>query len=402
MAVEQNTALENCELLSGNYTAAHAARLSRVQVIAAYPITPQSSVVEKLAAFVTEGELNAKFIPVESEHSALSVLVAASAGGARTFTATSRQGLALMHEVVHWAGRGRCPIVMAVPTASIGPPPDIGVEQDDALSQRDTGWLQFYCQSNQEIMDTLIQGFRIAEMVSLPVMVCYDGFIMSHVYEPVHVPNIEQVDAFLPARQTKFKLDVDNPLRFFASPGAVAGAGYLSKLRRRTQEAFEIAKEVTKKVDREFFEQFGRSYDLVETYRTEDAEVALVALTSVASIGHDVVDQMRAEGRKVGLVRVRMFRPFPVQEIIEALKRISKVAIIDRNISYGRGGVLAMEVRAAMYRASESPPIFGFITGLTGLSVTPDRIREAIEYTFACREPGDEIIWLGIPRWEEQ
>jgi pyruvate/2-oxoacid:ferredoxin oxidoreductase alpha subunit len=401
MGVEQKIALDNCELLSGNHTAAYAAKLSRVQVIAAYPITPQSSVVEKLASIVTEGELDAKFIPVESEHSAMSVVVAASAGGARTFTATSRQGLALMHEVVHWAGRGRCPIVMAVPTASIGPPPDIGVEQDDAMTTRDTGWLQFYCQSNQEIMDTIIQSYRIAEMVSLPVMVCYDGFIMSHVYEPVEVPDSTQVDAFLPPRQTKYKLDIENPLRFFASPGAVAGARYLSRLRRRTQEAHDIAKEVTKKVSQEFFEHFGRKYDLVETYRTEDAETVLLALTSVASIGHVVVDQMRAEGKKVGLVRVRLFRPFPVQEIIESLKGVSKVAVIDRNVSYGRSGVLAMEVKAAMYRSGERPSIYGFVAGLTGLSVTPDRIREAIEYTFTHPEPEDEIIWLGIDRWEE-
>ena len=401
MAVEQKMALENCELLSGNYTAAYAAKLCRVQVIAAYPITPQSSIVEKLALLVTGGELDAKFIPVESEHSAMSVVVAASAGGARTFTATSRQGLALMHEVVHWAGRGRCPIVMAVPTASIGPPPDIGVEQDDALTQRDTGWLQIYCQSNQEIMDTMIQSYRLAEMVSLPVMVCYDGFIMSHVYEPVEVPDIKQVDAFLPPRETKYKLDVDNPLRFFASPGAVAGAKYLSQLRRRTQDAMEIAKEAAKQINQEFYQQFGRSYDLVETYRTEDAEVALVALTSVASIGHDVVDQMRAEGKKVGLVRLRMFRPFPVPEIVEALKGIKKIAVIDRNVSYGRSGILAMELRAALYRSPDSPPVYGFITGLTGLSVTPDRIREAIDYTFTRPEPEDEIIWLGIDRWEE-
>lgn len=401
MVLEETTRSESCELLSGNYCAAYAAKLSRVQVVAAYPITPQSTVVEKLSDFFAGGEIEGKIIPVESEHSALSVLVAASSGGVRTFTATSRQGLALMHEVVIWAGRGRCPIVMAVPTASLGPPPDIGLEQDDALGERDSAWLQFFCQTNQEILDTVIQAFRIAELVSLPTMVCYDGFIMSHTFEPVMVPEIEMVDSFLPPRQTNFKLDVENPMRFFASPGAVAGARYLGSLRRRTQEALEVAKGVVKEISQEFYEHFGRLYDVIECYRTEDAEVVLVALTSVASIGHVVIDEMRKEGKKIGLLRVRMFRPFPTQEIIDALKGASKVAVIDRNISYGRSGILAMELRSAMYGAKKRPPIFGFIGGITGLNITAGRVREAIEYTYAHDEPEGEIIWLGVPKWEE-
>jgi pyruvate/2-oxoacid:ferredoxin oxidoreductase alpha subunit len=375
--------------------------LSRAQVVAAYPITPQSTIVERLSEYIAEGKLEAKFIPVESEHSALAVLVSASAGGVRTFTATARQGLALMHEVLHWAGRGRCPIVMAVVTATLGPPPDIGMEQDDALVQRDTGWMQFYCQSNQEILDTIIQAYRVAELVSVPVMVCFDGFIMSHTYEPVFVPDREVVDGFLPPRQTRFKIDPDNPLRFFASPGAVAGAGYLSKLRRRTQDALEVAPEVVKEVHEEFYQHFGRRYDFIECYRAEDAEVILVAMTSVASMAHDIVDELRKEGKKVGLLRVRMFRPFPRQEIIAVLQNAGKVAVIDRNISYGRSGILALELRAAMYSAPKKPPIFGFIGGVAGLSITPGRIREAIEYTYEHPEPDDEVIWLGIPRWEE-
>ena len=401
MAIEEGKGQGNLELLSGTYSAACGAMLSRAQVVAAYPITPQSTVVERLSEYITQGELEAKFIPVESEHSALAVLASASAGGVRTFTATSRQGLALMHEVLHWTGRGRCPIVMAVVTASLGSPPDIGMEQDDALVQRDTGWMQFYCQSNQEILDSIIQAYRIAELVSLPVMVCFDGFIMSHTYEPVFVPDREVVDRFLPPRQTKFKIDPDNPLRFFASPGAVAGAGYLSKLRRRTQDAFEIARGVVKDVDEEFYQHFGRRYDVIECYRAEDAEVILVALTSVASIGHDIVDELRKEGKKVGLLRVRMFRPFPAQEIAAVLQKASKVVVIDRNISYGRSGILALELRAAMYNAPRKPPIFGFVGGVGGLSIMPGNIREAIEYTYDHQEPDDEIVWLGIPPWEE-
>ncbi|MFB0520546.1 MAG: transketolase C-terminal domain-containing protein [Desulfatiglandales bacterium] len=401
MAIKKETGRGSYELLSGAYSAACGAMLSRAQVVAAYPITPQSTIVERLSEYIAEGKLEAKFIPVESEHSALAVLASASAGGVRTFTATARQGLALMHEVLHWAGRGRCPIVMAVVTATLGPPPDIGMEQDDALVQRDTGWMQFYCQSNQEILDTIIQAYRVAELVSVPVMVCFDGFIMSHTYEPVFVPDREVVDGFLPPRQTKFKIDPDNPLRFFASPGAVAGAGYLSKLRRRTQDALEVAPEVVKEVHEEFYQHFGRRYGLIECYRAEDAEVILVAMTSVASMAHDIVDELRKEGKKVGLLRVRMFRPFPRQEIIAVLQNAAKVAVIDRNISYGRSGILALELRAAMYSAPKKPPIFGFIGGVAGLSITPGRIREAIEYTYEHPEPDDEVIWLGIPRWEE-
>jgi pyruvate/2-oxoacid:ferredoxin oxidoreductase alpha subunit len=401
MAIKKQTGRGSYELLSGTYSAACGAMLSRAQVVAAYPITPQSTIVERLSEYIAEGKLAAKFIPVESEHSALAVLASASAGGVRTFTATARQGLALMHEVLHWAGRGRCPIVMAVVTATLGPPPDIGMEQDDALVQRDTGWMQFYCQSNQEILDTIIQAYRVAELVSVPVMVCFDGFIMSHTYEPVFVPDREVVDGFLPPRQTRFKIDPDNPLRFFASPGAVAGAGYLSKLRRRTQDALEVAPEVVKEVHEEFYQHFGRRYDVLECYRAEDAEVVLVAMTSVASMAHDIVDELRKEGKKVGLLRVRMFRPFPRQEIAAVLQNAAKVAVIDRNISYGRSGILALELRAAMYSAPKKPPIFGFIGGVAGLSITPGRIREAIEYTYEHPEPDDEVIWLGIPRWEE-
>lgn len=403
MAIEEaRTSSGHRELLSGTYSAACGAMLSRAQVVAAYPITPQSTIVEKLSEYVSRDELHAQFIPVESEHSALSVLVSASAGGVRTFTATSRQGLALMHEVLIWAARGRCPIVMAVVTASLGPPPDLGMEQDDALMQRDTGWMQFFCRSNQEILDTIIQGYRIAELVSLPVMVCFDGFIQSHAYEPVFVPEKDVVDAFLPPRQTKFKIDPNNPFRFFASPGAVAGAKYLSKLRRQMQEHLDIAKEVVKEVDKEFFQHFGRSYDAIECYRTEDADVILVALTSVASIGHDVVDELRSAGKKVGLLRVRMFRPFPRVEIAAVLRNASKVAVIDRNISYGRSGIVALELKAAMYGEPKNPPIFGFVGGIAGMSITPAGIREALDYTYNHHEPDDEIIWLGIPPWEEQ
>jgi pyruvate/2-oxoacid:ferredoxin oxidoreductase alpha subunit len=244
-------------------------------------------------------------------------------------------------------------------------------------------------------------AYRIGETVSLPVMVAYDGFITSHTYEPVLVPDIETVDSFLPPRQTRFKLDVEDPLRFFASPGAVAGAGYLSKLRRRAQDAMEVAEEVAKEVREEFYQQFGRRWDAIECYQTDDAETIIVAMTSVASIAHEVVDELRAEGKNVGLVRVAMLRPFPIQDIAPVIRNAKKVAVIDRNISYGHGGILAIEMRSAMYTQRNRPPIFGFIGGLAGLSVTVKDIRQVVEHVESHEEAEHDIIWLGIPAWED-
>ncbi len=387
------------KLLTGNNSAAYGAKLARVEVISAYPITPQTTIIEYLSQFVASGELKARFVKAESEHSALSVLAGASATGVRTFTATSRQGLLLMHEVLHWTGRGRVPIVMAVVNGGIGAPGHYGLEQDDSFSQRDTGWLQFYCESNQEVLDTVIQAYRVAEQVSLPVMVVYDGVLMSHTSEPVLIPDIKVVDEYLPRRETRFRLNLDEPMAFFEGPPVRGGAEYMSGLRRETQEAMEIAKEVTKKADQEFRQYFGRSYGVLDCYQTEDADVVLVAVTSVATIAHGVVDDLRAQGKKVGLLRVRMLRPFPKQEIAAALSGAKKVAVIDRNISYGRSGVLAMEIKAALYDEQKKPPVFGFITGISGANVSPMLVHEIADYAYLHERPATEIIWVGVPQF---
>lgn len=395
MAVE--TKRGKLELLTGNYAAAYAAKLARVEVISAYPITPQTTIVEKLAEFVATGEMKARFLNAESEHSVLAALVGACQTGARTFTASSSQGLAYMHEVVHWAGRGRCPIVMVAVNRALHAPFHIGAEQDDTLSNSNTGWLQFYCEDSQEILDTVLHAYRIAEQVSLPVMVVSESIYLSHVSEPVWIPSIELVDQYLPKRQTRFKLDPDHPYNFGSPPGSIGPAAEVNaSQRRRIQEAMEVSKVIAKKAMEEFERVFGRNYGVIECYQTDDAEVILVTSGTITSTARQVVDALRKEGKRVGLLKIRMFRPFPTEDIVAVLRNARKVAVIDKNVSFGHCGVFAMETKAAMYNEKLKPPIFGFITGLAGIPVTPAMVTEIVDYTYQHDEPESEIIWEGI------
>ncbi len=377
------------KVVSGNYAASYGAKLARAEVVSAFPITPQTSIVEKLAEMVATGEMQAKFVPAESEHSVMAVLIGAASVGARCFTATSSQGLALMHELVHWAGRGRLPIVMVNCNRALAAPWGLGAEQDDSLSQRDTGWLQFYCESNQEVLDTVIQAFKIAEEVSLPVMLCLDGFYLTHTSEPVWIPDIEVVDQYLPRKDRKFRLDPDAPLAFATDFPA-------QKLKFELAQTMEMAKTVVKRADQEFEDIFGRSYGLTELYRAEDADVILVTSSTMSTTARHVVNNLRESGQRVGLLKVRMFRPFPKEEVTEALRHVSKVAVIDRNMSYGHGGVFAMETKAAMYEQEARVPIFEFIAGMGGTDVTPAIISQIFEYTFKHDVPEGEPVWMGM------
>ncbi|MBI2854091.1 MAG: pyruvate ferredoxin oxidoreductase [Chloroflexi bacterium] len=385
-------------MLSGNHAVSNAVRLSRVQVVSAYPITPQTPIVEKISEFVSSGELKARFIPAESEHSVLAAVSGASSVGARTFTATSRQGLMYMEEVVHWIGRGMLPMVMAVVDALIGAPPDNWTEQDSSLYQRDTGWMIFYCETNQEVFDTIIQAFRITEKMSVPVMVCLDGSYLSHTSEPVLVPDIALVDKYLPGRKDAIVADPKKPHRLF---GPAMSQEFNAKLRRRTHEALETAAEFRKTADREFESIFGRSYDDIECYKTEDAETIVVAMSTVAGTSRFVVDRLRESGQKVGLVKVRMFRPFPGNRLVEALKNAKKVAVIDRNLSYGHGGILCMELKASLYNEKKRPTVFGYVAGICGVPITPELIMQIIADTNAKETPEEELIWMGIGKSEK-
>ena len=382
------------KVITGNYAASYGAKLARAQVIAAYPITPQTSVIEKLAALCADGELDARFIKVESEHSAMAACIGASATGARAFTATSGQGLLLMHEVVHWAAGARLPIVMAVINRAVAPGWNIWTDQNDTLSQRDTGWMQFYCEGNQEVLDTIIQAYKVAEQVLLPAMVILDAFVLSHTSEIVDIPDQALVDEYLPPYEPPYRLNVNDPHAF----GGLAAPGEYMEFRYKMQRAMEEAKKVARGADEEFGRLFGRRYGLVEGYRLDDAEVVLVTSGTVASTSRDVVDDFRERGIKVGMLKIRLFRPFPAEEVREALRGARKVAVIDRNISFGHGGIFAQEIKSVLYNAGLRTPLFGFIAGLGGRDVTPQLIGQVLDYTLDHDEPPADIIWMGVKK----
>ena len=382
------------KVIMGNHAVSYGAKLARSQVIAAYPITPQTHIVEMLSEFCANGLLDAKFIKVESEHSAMAACIGAASAGARAFTATSGHGLALMHEMLHWAAGARLPIVMANVNRAMGPGWSIWTEQTDSLAQRDTGWLQFYCESNQEVLDSVIQGFKIAEQVLLPTMLVLDAFVLSHTQEPVDIPDQELVDSYLPPYDAQYKLDTSDPHAF----GSLVAPPHYMELRYKIQKAMEEAVEVARQVDGEFGKVFGRSYGLVEKYRMEDAELVLVTSATITSTARVVIDELRQEGHKIGLLKMRMFRPFPTEDVREALAAARKVAVIDRDISFGYGGIFAEEIKAALYSGSHRPPIFGFIIGLGGRDVTPASIRGIAEYAFEHDAPEGEIIWREVKK----
>lgn len=376
----------------GNHALSYGAKVCRVQVIAAYPITPQTQVVEALSEFVEKGELKAKFIKVESEHSAMAACIAASGTGVRAFTATSAHGLALMHEMLHWACGARLPIVLADINRAMGPPWTIWTEQTDSLAQRDTGWLQFYCESNQEVIDTVIQSYKIAEELLLPVMIVLDAFFLSHTCEPVDIPDVEIVDKYLPPYSPKYKLDITDPHSF----GAITMPDQYMEFRYLIQKDMERAPEVVLAADKEFDKIFGRSYGITEEYKCEDAEIILVTSATIASTSRLVIDELRNEGHKVGMLKIRMFRPFPAQEVKQKLKKAKKVAVIDRNISFGAGGIFAQELKAALCNECQKPLVFGFIAGLGGRDVTPDAIKEIYFTTYKEDFPKQDIYWIGV------
>jgi pyruvate/2-oxoacid:ferredoxin oxidoreductase alpha subunit len=382
------------KVIIGNHAVSYGVMLGRAEVIAAYPITPQTQIVEELSEMCADGRLAAEFIKVESEHSALAACIGAAATGVRAFTATSAQGLALMHELIHWAALGRLPIVMANINRAMAPGWSIWTDQNDSLSQRDTGWIQLYCETNQEVLDTTIQGFKIAEAVDLPVMVVLDAFFLSHTSEPVDIPDQELVDGFLPRREARYKLDVADPHAF----GALTRPDVYMEMRLRQQEAMEEARRAIGVVDAEWGELTGRSYGRIEPYRTEDAEVLLVTSGTITSTARSVVNELRDRGERVGLVKVKAFRPFPTADLREALAGVPRVAVLDRNISPGHGGIFAEEIRSALYDVAPEarPALYGYIVGLGGRDVTPEVIHGILEKTREAGAPERQDLWIGV------
>ena len=362
--------------LSGNHAAAYGARLARPQVIAAYPITPQSPIYEKLSEWDGKGELGARMMRVESEHSAMAACISASLAGVRTFTATASQGLALMHELLHFASGMRVPIVMVNVNRALAAPWSFWSEQTDSLAQRDTGWLQFYVADNQEALDTVIQAFKVSETILLPTLVVFEAFYTSHFMEPVDVPEQREVDAFLPPYVPVVKLDPKNPAIFNQT---VTQSQY-AKFKISRQKSMEEAPRVIEAVDREYGERFGRRYDFLESYRAEDADTILVTAGTIGSTARVAIDRLREKGRKTGLVRIRLFRPFPKAQCIAALRHAHRVVVIDRNISLGQEGIFCEELKSALYNSGIRVPVFGFVMGLGGTNVSPQHIIGALDH----------------------
>ncbi len=382
-------------LLTGNEAAALAAKLARVQVISAYPITPQTQIVESLSEMVEKKELKAEFVNVESEHSAISALAGAEAAGARTFTATSSQGLALMHEVLFFAAGSRLPIVMVNVNRMLSVPLGIGCDYNDSMPQRDTGWIQLYAENSQEVMDTILQSYKIAENndVLLPVMVCMDGLFLSHTLSVVDIPDQGKVDSFLPRYAPELKLDENDPYAYGAvfNPGDQASV----TIKRQLDEAMRKAKEVIVSVDLEFGEVFGRSYGgLIDKYRMDDAKYVLLTLGSMTSTCRSVVDDLRDKGKPVGLVKVRSFRPFPSRILKEALANVSAVGVFDRSVSFGSGGPNYLEARAALYGINA--PVVNFIAGLGGKYISPEGIARMYDLLESKAEGKlkENIFWM--------
>jgi len=380
--------------MSGNEAVSQAVKLSRVQVISAYPITPQTTISEKLSEICGSGELDAKFVKVESEHSAMATLIGASSTGVRTFTATSAQGLALMHELLFWASGARLPIVMVDVNRAMAAPWTIWCDQTDSVAQRDTGWMQFYCWSNQEILDSVICSFKISEELLIPCMVCFDGFFISHTHEGVDVPEQEAVDAFLPPRQAKYKLDTADPHTF--SGGTMPSM--FMEFRYKLQKAFERAQGVIDQTYEQFAKSFGRDYRAVEPYFAEDAEVLLIASGSAASTAYHTVREMRKDGGKVGLLRLRQLRPFPEESLLKHLSGDARIAVLDRNLSPGTGGVFTQELRACLQRNGVTREVTEVVAGLGGRDITTENIREILVNLVIGSAVSGKINWVGLRR----
>jgi pyruvate/2-oxoacid:ferredoxin oxidoreductase alpha subunit len=380
------------KVLEGNHAVSYGAKAANVQVIAAYPITPQTQIVEKLSEMCASGELKAKFIKVESEHSAMAAVVGSSAAGARSFTATSSQGLLLMHEMLHWSVGARLPIVLANVNRAVGPPWNIWTDQNDSLSQRDTGMLQFYCESNQEVHDTMLMAFKVSEEVMLPSMIILDAFFLSHTCEIVDIVSPEDGASYLPPYQPELYLNPAAPRAF----GNLTPPDNYYELRYKIYQANLQALDAAKRADKEFERMFGRSYGILERYHSDDAEMVLVTSGTLTSTARYTVNALREQGKKIGLVKMKMFRPFPVDELRAALAHAKKIVVIDRNIGFSIGGIFAQEVKAALWNTGGRTPVFSFITGIGGRDVTPEVINEIIERAESLDAPEREVYWIGV------
>lgn len=391
---------------SGNVAAATAVKLARAEVIAAYPITPQTPLTEKLSQMIDAGEMDAEYVAVESEHSALAVCIGAASAGVRPFTATSANGLLYMSEQVHWAAGARLPLVMCVVNRGVGAPWTVWNDHQDAISQRDAGWIQIFVKDHQEIVDTTIKAFRLAEEVSIPVMVCYDGYYLSHTYMPYEVPEQEMVDRFLPAYHYNHTLNPEHPenLNSVTMPdsridvhGDVAPS-YMDIRHNLHQELIESAGRF-EQIDTEFQAIFGRGGNpLMEPYQCEDADFIVVAMGTLANQFKDVIDRLRKEnGIKVGVLAIHMYRPFPNEIVCQALENIRGVVVYEKALSYGNQGALFGDIKAALYPSDKRPVVENYIIGLGGREIRTEELYDTLKRS--CRNIDQKSGISDTPRW---
>jgi len=360
-----------------SFAAAEAVRLCNVDVIAAYPITPQTHIVEKLSEYVADGDLDAEYICVESEHSAMSACCGSSATGARTFTATAGQGLELMHEVLTIPASSRLPIVATICNRALSGPLSVWGDHSDMMGVRDTGWIQMVAENGQDVHDLIVTAFKIAEHkdVMFPVMIHMDGFHLTHVIEPIILLDQEEVDKFLPPFSYDLKLDPDSPV----SVGTYGPPHIYPEIKKAQQVALVNTMDTIKTIWKEFGDMFGRYYNPVETYRSEDAETILITMGSFSETATLAVDALREKGKKVGLVRLRLWRPFPFAELRDAVKSADNMVVLDRAISYGGPvGPLCSEIRSAFYMMKNRPAIVSYVSGLGGRDISPEEFEEMI------------------------
>jgi len=386
-------------VIQGNMATAHAARLARTEVIPAYPITPSTLFPEKISSFIANGEMKCQFIKCESEHSAMSACIGASAAGARTATATSSQGLALMHELLFVAAGMRLPIVMAVANRTLSAPLNIWCDHQDSMSERDSGWLQFYGETNQEVLDLMLMAFRISEdhRVLLPSMVCLDAFVLTHTVENVDLPDITEVDEFLPPLKPRFvALDPERPM----TVGAFVNPDYYMEFRENAHESLAESYKVIDEVFEGFYRKFGRRCSRVSEYRTEDAEIILVTIGSMTGTARVAVDRMREKGEKVGLVKVTCYRPFPFKEVTDLAKRAKVVAIVERNISLGVCGAVYADFCAATANLSDKARVYDYIIGLGGRDILVsdfEKIVQSAKQAYA-RNKVFHLEWINVKK----
>jgi pyruvate ferredoxin oxidoreductase alpha subunit len=382
--------------MEGSFAVAEAAKLANVDVVAAYPITPQTHIVERLAEMVANGDLNAEYIPVESEHSAMSACLGTSAVGARTFTATAGQGLELMHEVLYVASSLRLPIVMVVADRALSGPLSVWGDHSDVMATRDCGWIQIFAENAQQAFDLVLCAFHIAEdsTVLFPTMIHIDGFHLSHVIEPLYLLKQEEVDKFLPEYHHPYALDPDKPL----SVGAFGPPFIYTEAKKAQNVALRDSKKIILQVWQGFGELSGRHYSPVENYKTEDADVLLLTMGSFSETAMMAIDKMQAEGQKVGLIRLRLWRPFPFDELRQAISKAKVLIVLDRAMSFGGSAPVCSEIQAALYPLRARPKVVSFVGGLGGRDISAEAFEELIHRGLDKAKKGrlDELEMFGV------